>query len=67
MMIKKDFVAVAKILKARLSTLDCDDRRDTYYQEQKHSEMVEEFVELFKKDNPKFNEGIFLKACGVEK
>lgn len=58
MMTRKDYVATAEILETLVATTEGDALNSVL-------DAVDEFAEMFKKDNDRFNRTRFLNACGV--
>jgi|AntAceMinimDraft_16_1070373.scaffolds.fasta_scaffold110426_3 hypothetical protein len=56
MMTRKDYVAVANILKEYKNEMTAE----------AHSNLVNDFADYMEKDNDRFQDMLFLKASGVE-
>jgi hypothetical protein len=56
MMTRKDYVKVAGILKKYRSVIGTQD----------YSELCNDFADYMEDDNPKFQDLVFIDACGVE-
>ncbi len=66
---RKDFIMVANILNDVRGDLEPSLRANSVSVgvcEELLNKIVLKFVEHFKSDNPKFDEGVFSSACGVE-
>ena len=58
MMTRKDYIATADILETLVATAEGDALSAVL-------DAVDEFAEMFKKDNERFDRTRFLNACGV--
>lgn len=59
---KKHFVAVAKLLKTRISRLEAENKHHAVEQ---IGHVCFDLCDLFESENPKFDRKRFLVACGV--
>jgi hypothetical protein len=60
-MTKKDYMKIAAMIKNTYGTLECSDSGMEYCL----SDLVQGLAVVFASDNPRFDQGRFLKACGL--
>ena len=66
-MTRKDYVAIAAVLRKRVDRLP--DQGTTLEQRVRLAEVLEiayRIADVFQRDNPRFDEDRFLKACGLQ-
>lgn len=59
MMTRKDYVATAEILEVLVASTDTIDELNLII------DAVDQFAEMFAKDNPRFDRTRFVRACGI--
>jgi hypothetical protein len=67
MMTKKHFAAIAELIRAEVDALGCDSPTHPFVREHRTAVRIAEGIaDLCARENPNFDRGRFLRACGLQ-